>query len=387
MAAMYGFNATISWCPAEEIKVWENLGRWAVKRGTSQSLNKDGTWGLGDWFASKREAEVAAVLAGMESPEVAELKKANETAQKRLAEKQKVLDQIGREVSCIRDEVEKLRRENVELSACNCRQRDQIDTCEALAEGRPYSTAGFAAAAGAVARLKKDRDQLAGELANLKASRDNYCDQITRLSAEVAKFKGDLAQAIVPDPNFTFTPEDPQGARRLQDCKAIAEGRKPRFGVTSKAIDAVRKLRADYDRLQKDIGDKVYVHKDCGNPRYEARLRSIACCAQGDSHEPADGWAYQAVKRLRADYEAAKRARHYNFSRLESLAAGVVKDGETITDWAAEEIIRLRNHLNACKGIASGDVAVWIGSCAALDAVIKCRHQAVKAENARKALA
>lgn len=220
------------------------------RNGKSEYLHKDGTWhkscGEANFYSSKREAEVAAVLAGMESPEAKQLRE-------RLTAKQAFNDSV-------------------------CRERD-----------------------------------------NLKACNKNQADQITRLSAEVAKLKGDLAQA------------EPICGGKLHAAKEIAEGRGCHLFRESESLNAVRKLRADY--------------------------------------------------------EAAKRARHYNFSRLESLAAGVVKDGETITDWAAEEIIRLRNHLNACKGIASGDVAVWIGSCAALDAVIKCRHQAVKAENARKALA
>lgn len=193
MAEIYGCDATIYFTPAE-ISVEQDDGRWLVCKSSGNAfgrvcLHKNGNWGLGDWFASKREAEVAAVLAGMKSPEVRELKEANETAQKRLAAKQAVVDQV----------------------------------C-------------------------KERDGLRHEVEELKDARANSHNQIRRLSAEVAKLKGDLAQAELSRDKLRSELLSPCGESYIRDCiyDQATKG-KDTCGGDYASLNAVRKLRADYE--------------------------------------------------------------------------------------------------------------------------------------------
>jgi hypothetical protein len=234
--------------------------------GVSEFLHKDGTWhrqcGLPNFYASEREATVAAVLAGMESPEVKALKEANAIAQRRLAAKQAVVDQV-------------------------CKERDQA-----------------------------------------RAGRDGAVSWADALAAEVAKLRGNLAQAIVPDPSAVFVAEDPQGVKRLRDCAAIARG-EPVDNPDTKsiAVKAVRKLRADYEHEKKRAADFVSAVER--NGPLLAAIRQVAeggpCPWAGPQSDTLD-----SVKRMRADYDALLRAGRYYADGLSAANGKIRKAREAL---------------------------------------------------------
>lgn len=248
-------GVTVDNSPADGYFVYRN------RNGKSEYLHKNGTWhkqcGAANFYASEREATVAAVLAGMESPEVKELKAANETAQKRLAEKQKVVEQV-------------------------CKERD-----------------------------------------GARAARDGAVSRADALAAEVAKLKGDLAQ------NWG-------DARKLDECERIAKGEPVNVLHFSNAVDAVRKLRADYEYEKKRADD--FVSAVGRNGPLLAAIRQVAeggpCPWAGPKSDTLD-----AVKAM-------------------------------------------RNHLQACEKIAKGDGAMWNGDSPAVDAVLKLRQRYTKAKEA-----
>jgi len=178
--------------------------------------------------------------------EIERLKAANATAQKRLAAKQAVVDQVCKE----RDEAKSLAKSHLEYG-------------------------------------------------------DGQLKRAESLWAEVAKLKGDLAQAIVPDPSCVFVPADPQGCKRLRDCAAIARG-EPVDNEDSKsiAVKAVRKLRADYE-YEKKRGDTM-------NGQLALAQNHLKAC-EGIAKGDGASWtgcspAVDAVLSLRQRYTKAKEA-------------------------------------------------------------------------------
>lgn len=124
--------------------------------------------------------------------EIAELKAANETAQRRLAAKQAVVDQVCRERDDKNEEIRKLKCELHDASA-------------------------------------------AASFANQR--RESLVKECAALSVEVARLKGELANIYVDD-----------SFRRATACGKIAKGEPCDFPLgLSECVNAVRKLRADYE--------------------------------------------------------------------------------------------------------------------------------------------
>lgn len=235
---------------------------YRCRSGNSEYLHKDGTWhkqcGLPNFYASEREATVAAVLAGMESPEVRELKAVNETAQKRLAAKQAVVDQVYREREAFRAEAANLRRENTELSRADegkCFRR--ATACGKIAKGEPCDfPAGVSNCVDAVRKLRADYEafqkayisdfdrlnKLAGDCPAGACLVEWAADEIERLRED-----RDTKQQYID----VYAKAERGNANVLAAIRNVCEGGPFRYDLGSDTLTAVQNLKHKCNRLER----------------------------------------------------------------------------------------------------------------------------------------